>query len=149
MGTPRTVMLALPSPPEDSERTPGTERSTSAALVGTAWAIASASSVLRDTLDFSFDVAPAVPVTTMRFICKASLSGAACVGVSWASAPLMCSRASDTAAPMRVQGKVMGLLRFYRLRRHGDGGHTDRCVTAPAWRNYHHIPSLMQSIAIR
>jgi hypothetical protein len=68
-------MLALPSPPDDSERTPGTERSTSAALSGAAFLMASPSRVLIETLVFILDEAPLVPVTTTRSMFRPSWPG--------------------------------------------------------------------------
>src|SRR5471032_395078 len=86
-------MLALPSPPDDSERTPGTERSTSAALNGAPFLIVSPSSVLMETLDFIFDELPVLPVTTTRSRFRPSGAGAA----SCAAAPPMCRTAAATA----------------------------------------------------
>jgi hypothetical protein len=75
-------MLALPSPPDDSARTPGTERNTSAALAGAAREMASDSMVLTETLERILELRLAVPVTTTRSSFRPS-AGAAAAG--WAS----------------------------------------------------------------
>ncbi len=102
-GRPRTAMLALPSPPLDSERMPGMLRKISAVERGVDCSIASAPTVLTDTLDLSLLLALAVPVTNT----ESRLTTSPCVGVdgatgaaaSWAKA----AGAASAAATAQVK----------------------------------------------
>jgi hypothetical protein len=97
------VTLALLSPPDDSLRTPGTERSASAALAALPCFSCSAPSVEIDTLAASLDVRCEVPVTMIwsRF----SVAGlSAALGVAAVAAP-----AAGSAAAGAVAGASAGL----------------------------------------
>ncbi|MNG12340.1 hypothetical protein D3C84_959480 [compost metagenome] len=92
----------MPSPPEDSARKPGTERRTSAALVGALCRMVSSSMLLTELLDFILDVPPVVPVTTMRSRFRPSAGAALAVSAAdcaWAAPS--CSMARATAAAMQ------------------------------------------------
>src|SRR5450830_1463926 len=118
-------MLALPSPPEDSARKPGTERKTSAALVGALLRMVSSSMVLTELLDFIFDAPTAVPVTTTRSRFRPSVGAVGAAGVAAAAVSVVCcacaapicSIATATAAAMqpslaiRVSIFVSGVVR--------------------------------------
>ncbi len=104
-GNPRTAMLALPSPPLDSERMPGILRKISAVLRGADCSTASAPTVLTETLDLSLVVAVDVPVTNTESRLTAALSAAggvagAAAAVSWASAAG--AHRQDTTAQARA-----------------------------------------------
>jgi hypothetical protein len=102
---PRTPTLALLSPPLDSERRPGTARSTSVALAAVAATTPSPSIVLIDTLERILVAPPEVPVTTTLSSFSPSLDLASAVaGASavCACAALSCSNATAAARAMRV-----------------------------------------------
>ncbi len=66
-GKPRTAILALPSPPVDSLRTPGNIRKISAVLRGVATSISVGVKVLTETLDcITVCLRATAPVTTIR-----------------------------------------------------------------------------------
>ena len=68
-GKPRTEILALPSPPEASDRMPGIKRIRSAADCGAIWPMVSALTLLTEMLVSILRSGRAVPVTMISSCC--------------------------------------------------------------------------------
>ena len=138
-------MLALLSPPEDSERTPGMERNSSAALVACVARIWSSSIVETERLCFIFEPCVAVAVITTRSRSSAFLSSGAACANAWMD---IVDRALVTASVSNFLGNALIMMASFCLNQMGVNVRMCKTRLARSWFGHRLVVLLFSSLSI-